>query len=71
MQLSLDDFGTGYASLERLGGWPINELKLDQSIVRPIVSSASFRTIVRTNIDLAHQLGLKPSPPHSRGSKIR
>jgi diguanylate cyclase (GGDEF)-like protein len=58
VQLSLDDFGTGYASLESLGGWPINELKLDMSIVRPIVSSASFRTIVRTNIDLAHQLGL-------------
>jgi diguanylate cyclase (GGDEF)-like protein len=59
VQISLDDFGTGYASLESLGGWPINELKLDRSIVQPIISSASFRTIVRTNIDLAHQLGLK------------
>src|SRR5271163_267757 len=55
VQISLDDFGTGYASLESLGGWPINELKLDRSIVRPIISSASFRTIVRTTIDLAHQ----------------
>src|SRR5277367_2136538 len=59
IQFSLDDFGTGHASLESLGGWPINELKLDMSIVRPIVSSASFRAIVRTNIDLAHQLGIK------------
>jgi diguanylate cyclase (GGDEF)-like protein len=59
VQVSLDDFGTGYASLESLGGWPINELKLDRSIVRPIISSASFRTIVRTTIDLAHQLGVK------------
>ena len=59
VQVSLDDFGTGYASLESLGGWPINELKLDRSIVRPIVSSPSFRTIVRTTIDLAHQLGAK------------
>jgi diguanylate cyclase (GGDEF)-like protein len=59
VQVSLDDFGTGYASLESLGGWPINELKLDRSIVRPITSSASFRTIVRTTIDLAHQLGVK------------
>jgi diguanylate cyclase (GGDEF)-like protein len=58
VRVSLDDFGTGYASLESLGGWPINELKLDRSIVQPVVSSASFRTIVRTNIDLAHQLGL-------------
>jgi diguanylate cyclase (GGDEF)-like protein len=57
--ISLDDFGTGFASLESLGGWPINELKLDMSIVRPIISSTSFRTIVRTTIDLAHQLGVK------------
>jgi diguanylate cyclase (GGDEF)-like protein len=59
VQISLDDFGTGFASLESLGGWPINELKLDSSIVRPIVSSTSFRTIVGTTIDLAHQLGVK------------
>jgi diguanylate cyclase (GGDEF)-like protein len=59
IQVSLDDFGTGFASLESLGGWPINELKLDRSIVRPIISSASFRTIVRTTIDLAHQLGAR------------
>lgn len=59
IQFSLDDFGTGFASLESLGGWPINELKLDSSIVRPIISSRSFRTIVRTTIDLAHQLGVK------------
>jgi diguanylate cyclase (GGDEF)-like protein len=59
VQVSLDDFGTGFASLESLGGWPINELKLDRSIVRPIIFSASFRTIVSTTIDLAHQLGAK------------
>ena len=59
VQISLDDFGTGFASLESLGGWPIDELKLDRSIVRPIISSTSFRTIVRTTIDLAHQLGMK------------
>jgi diguanylate cyclase (GGDEF)-like protein len=59
VQISLDDFGTGFASLESLGGWPIDELKLDMSIVRPIISSESFRTIVRTTIDLAHQLGVK------------
>ncbi len=58
VRISLDDFGTGYASLESLGGWPINELKLDRSLVRPMVSNASFRTIVRTTVDLAHQLGL-------------
>ena len=59
IQFSLDDFGTGFASLESLGGWPINELKLDSSIVRPIVSSGSFRSIVRTTINLAHELGVR------------
>jgi diguanylate cyclase (GGDEF)-like protein len=59
VRISLDDFGTGFASLESLGGWPINELKLDESIVRPMVSNANFATIVRTTIDLAHQLGVK------------
>ena len=59
VRVSLDDFGTGFASLESLGGWPIDELKLDRSIVRPVVTSPSFRTIVATTIDLAHQLGVR------------
>ena len=58
VRVSLDDFGTGYASLESLGGWPIDELKLDRSLVKPMVTSASFLAIVRTTVDLAHQLGL-------------
>jgi diguanylate cyclase (GGDEF)-like protein len=57
--VALDDFGTGFASLESLGDWPVDELKLDMSLVRPMASNASFRTIVRTSIDLAHQLGVK------------
>jgi diguanylate cyclase (GGDEF)-like protein len=57
--VALDDFGTGFASLESLGDWPVNELKLDMSLVRPMASNASFRAIVRTSIDLAHQLGVK------------
>ena len=59
VRIALDDFGTGFASLESLGGWPINELKLDRSIVAPMVSNASFRAIVGTSIDLAHQLGVR------------
>jgi diguanylate cyclase (GGDEF)-like protein len=58
VRVSLDDFGTGYASLESLGGWPINELKLDRSLVQPMAGNASFRAIVRTTVDLAHQLDL-------------
>ncbi len=59
VRVALDDFGTGFASLESLGGWPVDELKLDMSLVRPIASNQSFRTIVRTTVDLAHQLGVK------------
>jgi diguanylate cyclase len=59
VRVSLDDFGTGFASLESLGGWPVDELKLDISLVRPIISSPTFRTIARTTIDLAHQLRVK------------
>ena len=59
VRISLDDFGTGFASLGSLGGWPINELKLDESIVRPMISNANFATIVRTTVDLAHKLGVK------------
>jgi diguanylate cyclase (GGDEF)-like protein len=59
VRISLDDFGTGFASLESLGGWPIDELKLDRSIVQRIATSASFHVIISTTIDLAHQLGVR------------
>lgn len=59
VRVALDDFGTGFSSLECLGGWPVDELKLDISLVRPLAGNLSFRAIVRTIIDLAHQLGAK------------
>src|ERR1700691_1842383 len=59
VRIALDDFGTGFASLESLGGWPVDELKLDMTLVRPIASNSSFRTIVKTTLDLAHQLGVE------------
>ena len=59
VRIALDDFGTGFASLESLGGWPVDELKLDISLVRPMAGNVSFRTIVGTTIDLAHQLGAR------------
>ena len=42
VRVALDDFGTGFASLESLGGWPVDELKLDMSLVRPIASNAEL-----------------------------
>jgi diguanylate cyclase (GGDEF)-like protein len=57
-RLSIDDFGTGYSSLAYLKRMPVNELKIDQSFVRNMQSDVDDATIVRSTIDLAHNLGI-------------
>jgi EAL domain-containing protein (putative c-di-GMP-specific phosphodiesterase class I) len=57
-KLSIDDFGTGYSSLAYLKSLPVNELKIDKSFVMGMESDASDAKIVRSTIDLAHNLGL-------------
>ncbi|MBS0393479.1 MAG: EAL domain-containing response regulator [Proteobacteria bacterium] len=57
--LSLDDFGTGFSSLTQLYRMPFNELKLDKSLGIELHQSAEARTIVRSLVELAHNLGLK------------
>jgi len=56
-KLALDDFGTGYSSMARLRNMPINIVKIDQSFVRNISSSAQDKAIVKSIIKLAHSLG--------------
>jgi diguanylate cyclase (GGDEF)-like protein len=56
--LSVDDFGTGHSSLANLRRLPIDELKLDRSFVTPMLNEDSDLVIVRSTINLAHDLGL-------------
>jgi diguanylate cyclase (GGDEF)-like protein/PAS domain S-box-containing protein len=57
-RLSIDDFGTGYSSLTYLQRLPIDEVKVDRSFVTSLTSGSDDEVIVRSTIDLAHNLGL-------------
>lgn len=58
IHLALDDFGTGYSSLSYLVTMPLNEIKIDRSFVVSMGMSADNLRIVRSIIDLAHDLGM-------------
>ena len=57
-KFSIDDYGTGYSSLAYLRQLPLDELKIDKSFVMGMVRDASDNVIVRSTIDLAHNMGL-------------
>ncbi|MHC8332525.1 putative bifunctional diguanylate cyclase/phosphodiesterase [Pseudomonas sp. LB3P25] len=59
IHIAIDDFGVGYTSLAQLKDLPISELKIDKSFVLAMRSDPANELIVRSVIDLGHNLGMK------------
>ncbi|PXA68176.1 putative bifunctional diguanylate cyclase/phosphodiesterase [Cryobacterium arcticum] len=57
--IAVDDFGTGYSSLAYLRDLPIDELKLDQSFVIPMLDDDRASALVASSINLGHSLDLR------------
>lgn len=58
MELVIDDYGTGFSSLAYLKLLPVRVLKIDKSFVLDMLNNDNDRIIVKSTIDLAHNLGL-------------
>lgn len=56
--LSIDDYGTGYSSLSQLKNMPIDELKIDKSFVLNLDTNTDDQAIVKSTIELSHNIGL-------------
>lgn len=59
IKIAIDDFGTGYSSLSYLSQLPVNQIKIDRSFVMNLSTDPNAAVIVRSTVDLGHQLGLE------------
>ncbi|MES2817408.1 MAG: EAL domain-containing protein [Pseudomonadota bacterium] len=59
VMLSIDDFGTGHSSMAQLKRLPVHELKIDRSFVQDLINNRDDAIIVRSTIELAHNMDLK------------
>lgn len=59
VSLSIDDFGTGYSNLSLLKCFPVNKLKIDQSLMQRLTQSPGEASIILAVIRLAHSLGFR------------
>jgi len=59
IDLSIDDFGVGQSSFAYLRRLPVREIKIDQSFVLKLANSPEDATIVRSIVELGHNLGYK------------
>ncbi|QUE86295.1 EAL domain-containing protein [Exiguobacterium alkaliphilum] len=59
IMISLDDFGTGYSSFRQLRELPVQVLKIDRSFIVNLFTDRNQEAIVRSMIQLGHNLGMK------------
>ncbi|PTQ91367.1 putative bifunctional diguanylate cyclase/phosphodiesterase [Agitococcus lubricus] len=59
VRLAIDDYGTGYSSMAQLKRLPVDELKIDKSFVMDLSHNRDDTIIVRSTIELGHNMGLK------------
>jgi diguanylate cyclase (GGDEF)-like protein len=59
VEIAIDDFGTGFSSLAYLKRFPVSQLKIDKLFVTDMLDDNNSRSIVRSTIELAHNVGMK------------
>ena len=59
VEIAIDDYGTGQSSLSYLKQLPVDELKIDKSFVTSVCEHENDRIMVRSTINLSHELGLR------------